>query len=142
MPLKWYGEELIKKMHEAARKGIDETTTICVAKAKPKMPVDTTELQGAIQMRPARREGAAMVGRWGAFNCAHAVFVELGTEPHFPPVEALKPWARRKLGDEDLAFAVAVKISKVGTKPQPVLRPTADEEYPKLTRRIKKHFGN
>ena len=40
------------------------------------------------------------------------------TSPHFPPVEALKGWAKRQLGDEKLAFVVARAISRTGTKPR------------------------
>lgn len=48
--------------------------------------------------------------------------VELGTRPHFPPVEALIDWVKVKFGisDERLArsaaYLVARKISRVGTK--------------------------
>ncbi|HYE35502.1 hypothetical protein [Methylocaldum sp.] len=51
----------------------------------------------------------------------YAVAVELGTRPHFPPVEPLIDWVREKLGvDRDeapgVAFRVARKISRTGTK--------------------------
>lgn len=51
---------------------------------------------------------------------AHAVPVELGTKPHFPPVEALEEWVRRKLGVDEkrvrnVAFLVARKIAARGT---------------------------
>jgi len=142
MALKWYGDEVIEKMHNATRLGIDETTAICVGIAKARVTRDTTALQGSLQMRPARRIGARMVGEWGSYNYLAAIFVELGTEPHFPPVEALKPWARRNLGDEALAYPVAKSIAVHGTKPQPFLRPTADEQYPLLTGRIRLHYGS
>jgi hypothetical protein len=50
--------------------------------------------------------------------------VELGTKPHFPPVEALIDWVRTKLHVTDertakgIAFAIARKISRVGTPEQ------------------------
>ena len=52
---------------------------------------------------------------------AYAVPVELGTRPHFPPVQALEDWVRQKLGlsgkeARSVAFAIARKISKVGTQ--------------------------
>lgn len=51
----------------------------------------------------------------------YAVPVELGTKPHFPPVQALEDWVRVKLGltgkeGRGVAFAIARKISKTGTK--------------------------
>lgn len=48
--------------------------------------------------------------------------VDLGTRPHFPPVEALIDWVKVKLGISDekqargVAFLIARKISRVGTK--------------------------
>jgi hypothetical protein len=137
---KWMGPQIAKKLDNASKKAIDETTMACVTKAKQRSPRDTTLLQGSIEMRPAVGEGKDIKGEWGAFNNLYALFVELGTDPHFPPVEMLKPWARRKLGDENAAWPVAINISKHGTKPHPFLRPVADEEYPKLKGRIKKHY--
>lgn len=51
----------------------------------------------------------------------YVVPVELGTRPHFPPVQALEDWVRVKLGKtgkegRSAAFAIARKISKRGTK--------------------------
>jgi hypothetical protein len=51
------------------------------------------------------------------------MFVELGTKPHMPPVEALVPWVRAVLGVEpkrerSVAFLVARKIARKGTAPQ------------------------
>lgn len=51
----------------------------------------------------------------------YAVPVELGTKPHFPPVQALEDWVRQKLGVSGtdvrrVAYLVARKISKKGTK--------------------------
>lgn len=54
----------------------------------------------------------------------YAVPVELGTKPHFPPVDALIDWVKVKFGissDKEArgaAFLVARKISRVGTKEQ------------------------
>ena len=54
---------------------------------------------------------------------ASAAFLELGTKPHMPPVEALIPWVRAVLGVSakrapSVAFLVARKIAKKGTKPK------------------------
>lgn len=53
--------------------------------------------------------------------------VEFGSEPHFPPSDALKGWAKRKLGDEKLAYVVARAISRRGTKPQEMFQKAWDE---------------
>lgn len=55
---------------------------------------------------------------------AHAVPVELGTKPHFPPIEPLIDWVRAKFGisgekeARGAAFAIARKIAMRGTKAQ------------------------
>lgn len=63
-------------------------------------------------------------------------YIEYGTKPHFPPVSAIKRWISvkpvlprplpsGKLPTENqLSYLIARKISKVGTKPQPFLKPT------------------
>jgi hypothetical protein len=138
--LKWYGPMVTEKVMSAVKAGINETMAACVVKAKKRVRLDTTLLQGSIQIIPAVKRGDEIVGEWGAVNNKYAAAMELGADPHFPPVDMLKPWARRKLGDEDAAWPVAVTISILGTEPHPFLRPAADEEYPKLKRRIKEHY--
>jgi hypothetical protein len=68
-------------------------------------------------------ESVAMVGR--VFDpVAYALPVELGSRPHFPPIAPIALWVRRKLGISDerearsVAFLIARKISRVGTKPR------------------------
>jgi len=56
------------------------------------------------------------------YRAAHAAPVEDGSRPHMPRVDDLKPWARKKLGDENLAWPVAIKIKKKGTKPVGFMR--------------------
>ena len=55
-------------------------------------------------------------------------YLEYGTPPHMPPVDSLKGWAKRKLGDEKLAWAVAYSIKRRGTRPFPFIRPTFNNE--------------
>ena len=63
-------------------------------------------------------------------------YVEYGTKPHFPPIDAIKQWIKvkpvlprplenGKLPTENqLAYLIGRKISKVGTKANPFLAPT------------------
>lgn len=58
--------------------------------------------------------------------------VRRGTVPHFPPVDALIPWVIKKLAvapanARSVAFLVARKISRVGTKPNPYHSRVLDE---------------
>ena len=54
----------------------------------------------------------------------YAVPVELGTRPHFPPIQPLIDWVRAKLAVQEeatargIAFAIARKISVRGTEAQ------------------------
>ncbi len=53
----------------------------------------------------------------------YAVPVELGTRPHFPPIEPLIDWVKVKLGVSEkeargVAFLVARKIARSGTQGQ------------------------
>ena len=66
-------------------------------------------------------------------------YIEYGTRPHFPPVDKIKEWIRvkpilpRPLSNgklptnDQLAFLIGRKISKVGTKPQPFLKKSITE---------------
>lgn len=66
-------------------------------------------------------------------------YIEYGTNPHFPPVDAIKKWisvkpvlprplASGKLPTENqLAYLIGRKISMVGTKPKPFLNNTKEE---------------
>jgi len=64
--------------------------------------------------------------------------VDLGTKPHFPPVEALIDWVRTKLGIANekeargVAFLIARKISRVGTKGAHVFDETLARLEPQL----------
>lgn len=63
-------------------------------------------------------------------------YIENGTKPHFPPVDAIKKWISVKPilprplksgklpTSNQLAFLIARKISRVGTKAKPFLKPT------------------
>ena len=63
-------------------------------------------------------------------------FIENGTKPHFPPVDAIKKWISVKPilprplksgklpTDNQLAYLIGRKISKVGTKAKPFLKTT------------------
>ena len=72
----------------------------------------------------------------------HGKYIEFGTPPHMPPVEELKEWARRKLGDEKLAWAVAYAIKRRGTRPYPFIRNTFNNEVTNIIKtNLKQAFG-
>jgi hypothetical protein len=66
--------------------------------------------------------------------------VDLGTKPHFPPVEALIDWVRTKLGITNekeargVAFLVARKIAREGTKGAHAFESVLERMRPQLER--------
>lgn len=74
--------------------------------------------------------GDFLVEAWVTANADYASFVEFGTHPHFPPIEALEDWCAKFLGDAKLAFVVARAISRRGTYAQPFMGPAVLENMP------------
>lgn len=74
-----------------------------------------------------------------ASNSIAAAAVELGTKPHMPPVAPIEAWVREKLGiavteARGVAFAVARKIARVGTKAQHSFGKTLERHMGTLSR--------
>lgn len=63
-------------------------------------------------------------------NADYASYIEFGTRPHFPPVDALRDWCAKFLGDERLAFVVARAIARRGTMAHPFMGPALLENMP------------
>lgn len=77
-------------------------------------------LKGSIAAREPRVLAEAVIGEVGT-PLIYAVPVELGSRPHFPPVQPLADWAQAKLGvpaaeARGVGFAIARKIARVGTE--------------------------
>lgn len=88
---------------------------------------DTGKLQSSIQYKVSGKELTVNMDE-------HGRYVEYGTPPHTAPVDELKGWARRKLGDENLAWAVVKAIEKRGTQPYPFIRTTIKQDFKKIVR--------
>ncbi|MFP3943811.1 MAG: hypothetical protein ACLFWF_07960 [Alphaproteobacteria bacterium] len=90
-------------------------------------------LKGSFSARGPNTLGEETLGEVGS-NLNYAVPVELGSKPHFPPIEPLSDWARAKLGvpaeeARSVGFLVARKISRKGTEPvEMVQRAMRDNE--------------
>lgn len=79
------------------------------------------------------------------YSAPYAKFVEFGTAPHYPPLGAIRDWARTKFGIfgarlERAARGIAWKIFHHGTKPQPFLRPAVEMARPMVGRLYKKNL--
>jgi hypothetical protein len=87
-------------------------------------PVDTGRLRNSIILDPASPGYTNYILSDGV---EYGIDVEYGTKPHYLTSENLKGWARRVLGDENIASAVAWKIAHKGTEAQPFFRPALDQ---------------
>lgn len=116
-------EEAFRRCPEIAQ---DELWATMVAvdallerEVKDATPTATGLTRGSIFSRETKVPGGVL----GVVGSAqpHIVYVELGTQPHFPPVEAIEDWVRVKfaLNDEAeierAALAIARKIAARGT---------------------------
>ncbi len=124
----------IAKLKKLAHRGMVECTAKSAIKvqnnARQSSAVDTGRLRSSIRINFTDDGTGADVGS----DVEYASFIEQGTMPHFPPVQALKAWARRVLRDEGAAFLVARAISRRGTNPRPFLQPAWDSERRKYVR--------
>lgn len=68
----------------------------------------------------------------------YAKFVEYGTPPHFPPLEAIVEWCVSKGIPIEAAYPIAKAMSEQGTRPQPFIRPYINNRMP---RDLKKNLG-
>ena len=99
--------------------------------AKTNTPVNTGMLRNSIR--------AERVGRttwYVGSHVSYAAAIEYGTKPHMPPSNELKYWARRKLGNEKLAYAIAKKIAQRGTKPHRMFRNALSVRAPRIKQLI------
>lgn len=136
--INWKGDAVKNKVDLAVARGMLMTMSDCVWMSKQLCPRNYGTLQRSIEFRAPVKRGRYIIGVWGSFNVNYALWVEIGTGPHMPPISPLMDWARHKLGDPGIGVAVAIKISRKGTEAQPYLRPAADNYYPRLADNIRK----
>lgn len=79
--LDWDGEAIVAKHVTAARLAVDRTTGAAVSHAKQNHDWAniTGTLEGSLRMEPAAVQGDDVVGRWGSFDTAYALWLEIGT---------------------------------------------------------------
>jgi len=72
----------------------------------------------------------------------YAKFLEWGRTPgKMPPVEDIREWCITKGVEPEAAWAIAKKISKIGTRPQPFIRPVINNRLiPILQKNLKGAF--
>lgn len=127
------GEETVKllqrfpqRLRAALLRAMRESSILIQSLAKVNAPVFRGLLRVSI-LQGVTEEGGRFVGHVGS-ALAYAPVVESGrTSGWFPPVSELMTWARRKLGDERLAFVIGRAIKRRGYKAQPYLTPAVEE---------------
>lgn len=114
---------------EEMRAGIWEASLLLERELKDAAPTGATHnLRQGISAKEPKVLANNVIGEVGT-SSIHALPVELGTKPHFPPVAPIKDWVKSKLNVEasrvdSVAFLIARKISRVGTKAQPFFKAT------------------
>lgn len=99
-----------------------QATLLVEREVKEGMPRGATGLTAASVSSDAFSTPAGVLGVV-ASSQPSATFLELGTKPHMPPVDALIPWVRAVLGVDakrapSVAYLVARKIARKGTEPR------------------------
>ena len=105
--------ELERELDGEIQDFILEFANELVNQLKIEAPVGATgDLRRSIQIF---RQGNGVIWLGTRIHYAHDVWK--GTPPHTPDFDAIKVWARRKLGDEELAGPVYRSIQQSGTEP-------------------------
>ena len=130
--IQWRGPQVARKVQSAAESGVNETMGMCVRQAKQDVPVVFAILQGSIRLEPAETQDGDVVGKWGSFDVHYAAAVETGNRSLVGPESS--GWARAEHG----ARVAEGRVRNTGNRN--FLRNAADQEYPRLAARIRKHM--
>jgi hypothetical protein len=107
-------------VREELTRATDMATSLLQAATQSMTPTGVTgHLRASILAQDAVVLNEQVIGVVGT-SIAYAAPVELGTRPHFPPVEALEDWVRARLNVKPeevrgVAFLIARKIAAHGT---------------------------
>ena len=135
-----------KKELSVSRSGISGLGAGGSFVSSPSGGVDTGALRatGNVQS-PKRGAGSVSVSMgFGGPSAPYALYLHEGTgpavgrPPFHPPAEAFKDWARRVLGDESAAYAVAVSVGRKGLQPRKFLERPFRAAYRGMSARLAK----
>lgn len=137
--------ELYKKMQTdylidvPADKFYDSIAIKIGKKAQAGAPVDRGDVKRGIKVLKDKK------GRSVVATAPHSIYAHEDTRPHWPPIDALRGWAKRH-GIEP--YLVAKSISEKGTTGVPFLKDAADEVFDSLqpgmkafARSVEQRFG-
>lgn len=124
--------------------GIEEASALYVREVKEATPLGVTGLLRQSVIWERADDGADIAAK--AFSpLQYAAAVELGTKPHYPPIEPLQDWVRKKLDvrEEDVervARLIQFKIGKKGTKAQSMFGSTLGRLTPQIAEIVRRSF--
>jgi len=116
-----FEEEFVDKIKRVLLKTMLKMEELAIKNA----PVDQGELRQKINLKPIG------LSSWYELrsDAKHSEAMEYGTRPFYAPIDPLKEWARRKLGNESIGYAVRAKIAKYGITAQPFMRPAKETAF-------------
>ncbi|MCU7934116.1 MAG: HK97 gp10 family phage protein [Candidatus Thiodiazotropha sp. (ex Dulcina madagascariensis)] len=131
-------EQTPERVRDALTAATWEAEMLLLREIKEDTPVGaTSNLRQSIHAETPAVLHESVEGIVGT-SALHAIPVEMGTRPHFPPVEPLIDWVQAKLDIRDesdaeaVAFAIARKIAARGTKGQFMFRNNFHELRPAI----------
>lgn len=122
---------------EEQQRAITEASMLLEREVKERSPTSGAgTLRDSIGAMPITISGALVSGGIGT-SLSYAVPVELGSKPHWAPIEPLVDWVERKLhkrGPEarGVARAIQVKIARKGTDGRFMFRDAFDATRPQI----------
>lgn len=135
-------DEVIRAMGDAGHildeeleRAANRSVALLAGEIERRAPYDSGTLAKSIvsEVRPAVGGVTGLV----TVQASHARAVEYGRKPgKMPPVDALRPWARRHGIPDEAVFAIARAIGRRGTKPQPYFEPAIEA----MTGEIQREF--
>lgn len=122
------------ELSQRLRQTMKAATNITKQTARSLVPADTGALKRSISDEVIYRGGTDIEGVVEPKE-RYAMPVEKGARPHFVPVGSLERWAKKRGINP---WALAMSISKKGTKAQPYIEPT----FHQVKRRIIEMFAD
>jgi hypothetical protein len=145
-------DEIERAFAQAPEVVLDEAETFLnglvifmAGEVQERTPVAQGTLRQSIQAGDVIRTDTGVAGSVGT-ALSYAVPVEIGSAPHMPPVAPLQDWVKVKLGltgddGKAVAWAIARKIAKVGTKGAFMFQRAFDENQAEAQRQFALMIG-
>lgn len=128
---KKFFDQLPQRLGLALLKAMQDSAILIQSLAKIRAPVFRGALRVSI-VQTVKQDGGRLIAEVGS-GLPYAKVIEFGrTAGWFPKLDDLKVWARRKLGNERLAFVVGRAIKRRGFRAQPYLEPAFEEAQPRV----------